>query len=208
MSLLLVHTSDFSRNIIHTYRYLLSKKIAKDRRGSWLHFMFLILSWSQWVVAWIFDTWEFDLQPGFCLSPRRIKNRVINSAWQNNREENKGSIVENSENLVILSSKYSSSSVCAMYNISNSLEMFESTKCHKKIFVKAIHNIIKCFTILSLKSVVLRIFIGNFKGCIYGIDENYLQRVFSWCKCNNSNQSSNYHRIWTSIINWGTIKIH
>ena len=87
MSLLLVHTSDFSRNIIHTYRYLFSKKIAKDRRGSWLHFMFLILSWSQWVVAWIFDTWEFDLQPGFCLSPRRIKNRVINSAWQNNREE-------------------------------------------------------------------------------------------------------------------------
>ena len=206
MSLLLVHTSDFSRNIIHTYRYLLSKKIAKDRRGSWLHFMFLILSWSQWVVAWIFDTWEFDLQPGFCLSPRRIKNRVINSAWQNNREEKGVEFWKSCDtpvNIVVV--VYS---VSTMYNISNSLEMFESTKCHKKIFVKAIHNIIKCFTILSLKSVVLRIFIGNFKGCIYGIDENYLQRVFSWCKCNNSNQSSNYHRIWTSIINWGTIKIH
>ena len=103
-----------------------------------LHFMFLILSWSQWVVAWIFDTWEFDLQPGFCLSPRRIKNRVINSAWQNNREEKLGSRI-----LKILwySSKYSSS-IYTMYNISNSLEMFESTKCHKKIFVKAIHNII------------------------------------------------------------------
>ena len=97
---------------IHTYRYLFSKKIAKDIRGSWLHFMFLILSWSQWVVAWIFDTWEFDLQPGFCLSPRRIKNRVINSAWQNNREEKLGSRI-----LKILwySSKYSSSSKYIVY---------------------------------------------------------------------------------------------
>ena len=129
-----------SSRVLH--RYLFSKKIAKDRRGSWLHFMFLILSWSQWVVAWIFDTWEFDLQPGFCLSPRRIKNRVINSAWQNNREENKGSIVENSENLVIFSSKYSSSSVCTMYNISNSLEMFRSIRYYKKLFVKAIHKCI------------------------------------------------------------------